>query len=137
MIFLWPVTLVVALISIVLGAMREPRTLRWMTARETSPATRQVSWFLLAPSALTVFNLLWGGTFLTSAQQPPPATPWYAYSPGVVLLIEIGLAFVIFLDKRRPAHIAIAALLPQVWIGVLAAFLAAWAATSGGTLGAL
>lgn len=137
MVFLWPITLAVGLTSLFLGAMRDSRAPSWMRRRETPRTDGHVSWILLAPSALSVVNLLWGGIFLTPDEHAPAVTPWYAYVTGVVLLIEVGVSFVLFLDRRRPATIAIAALLPQVWIGILTAFLSAWAVTSGGTLGDL
>jgi hypothetical protein len=67
----------------------------------------------------------------------PAVTPWYVQAILVFLLGEALLSILIIASAHRARCLAIAAVLPQLWIGFLASFIAAWGATSGGTLGAL
>ena len=136
--FAWPITIVIAILSIALGGLGARRDAAWARSRGVSVSSLVTPrWRFLSPSLLTGAIILWGGVFANSATQPPPTTPWFVYVIIALLLVEAGVAIRLFVSRRTSGPTALAALLPQLWIGLLAGWLAAWATTTGGTMGAL
>ena len=136
--FAWPITLAIAILSVVLGAVGLRRDLIVARSRQVSLSKLATPrWRFLSPSLVTCAIIVWGGAFANTATQPPTVTPWYVYMIGALMLIEAGVAVRLFVSRRTSGPTALAALLPQLWIGLLAGFLAAWATTTGGTMGAL
>lgn len=130
LIFLFPITLTVSIVSILLGA-------KYHWRRTSSGEEAPMRWHWLAPTAVTLIILIWGAFFLTPDTESPPVIPWYAYAILVLLLAEAGVSLAIVASARDSRQLAVAAVLPQLWIGALASFIAVWGVTAGGTLGAL
>jgi hypothetical protein len=130
-IFLFPITLVVSIVSIIIGV--RCRLQRAAVGYEE----HAVQWRWIAPTVLTLAILLWGAFFLSPEITPPAVTPWYVWPIAMLLLSEAVISVAIVARSRGSRQLVMAAVLPQLWLGVVASFIAWWGVTSGGTLGAL
>ena len=93
-------------------------------------------WLTFAPMPIVMTIVALGGTFGSPRIQPPPQLPtpaWAVIALYVVLVCVVVLA--IRGAKRR--WTAAAAMSVWLWTGAVAAWVAVWAITSGGSLGAL
>jgi hypothetical protein len=93
-------------------------------------------WLSVAPAPLFLAIVVLGGTFGSPRIEPPPQFPTSAWT--VVALYAV-LFFVVVLAVMRAKRrwVAAAAMSVWGWTGAVAAWVAIWAITSGGTLGAL
>ena len=86
--------------------------------------------------SLIALTFILGGAFGSPRIRGPSQTPLTVWLVWSLLGLELILSVLVVRHARRP-WVAVAAIMPLLWIGAVIAKLAAWTITAGGTLGAL
>jgi hypothetical protein len=111
-----------------------------LLAFQLGPRRRQplgISRALLAGMGVAIaLTFALGGAFGSPRTMTPPRTPLSVWLVWVIFAVEVILgAAAVWRAHRRWTSTLVA--LPILWVGMVIAWLASWAISAGGTLGAL
>jgi hypothetical protein len=131
MIFMWVVVTSPILFALSLLA---SAAYRLGPRRRTPLGIPTIAWPAIGGLATVIVVL--GGLFGTTRVQQPASLPPAELGVLILVVFQLAVAVWALVSSRRRVAAALA-LLPALWLALLAAFVSAWAIDAGGTLGAL